>query len=261
MKIINIIKFSLSYKRLVVILKKFFLRFFDKKNSITESDLNIWLKKNEDSISNFCSTLDKNLWSETRKEIEAILKISTENLKNIPYDLGGAAAIDLLYFLTRHSNPKVVVETGVAAGFSSFSILKALKTNNNSGHLYSSDFPYFRLPNPTKYIGVVVPDEFQKEWKLYLDGDQKNLNKILNLVRSIDLFHYDSDKSYNGRKFALELVMTKTHKDSWVVMDDISDNSFFYDFVNSNSFNKRYKIFTIKNKWVGLIYPKLKKNI
>ena len=86
MKIINIIKFSLSYKRLVVILKKFFLRFFDKKNSITESDLNIWLKKNEDSIPNFCSTLDKNLWSETRKEIEAILKISTENLKNIPHE-------------------------------------------------------------------------------------------------------------------------------------------------------------------------------
>ena len=44
-------------------------------------------------------------------------------------------------------------------------------------------------------------------------------------------------------------------------MDDISDNSFFYDFVNSNSFNKRYKIFKINNKWLGLIYPKLKKNI
>ena len=45
MKIINIIKFSFSYKKLIVILKKIFLRFFDKKNSITESDLNIWLKK------------------------------------------------------------------------------------------------------------------------------------------------------------------------------------------------------------------------
>ena len=77
---------------------------------------------------------------ETRKEIEAILKISTENLKNIPHDLGGAAAIDLLYFLIRYSNPKVVVETGVAAGFSSFSILKALKTNNNSGHYIQAIF-------------------------------------------------------------------------------------------------------------------------
>ena len=36
----------------------------------------------------------------------------------------------LLYFFVRYFKPKVVLETGVAAGFSSLSILKALKKIN-----------------------------------------------------------------------------------------------------------------------------------
>ena len=40
-------------------------------------------------------------------------------------------------------------------------------------------------------------------------------------------------------------------------MDDIDDNTFFYDFVNSKSFNDEWKIFKKGKKWIGLI----KKNI
>jgi len=260
MKIKNILLSSLVFNNFLVMLNKVFLRFFDTKSSLTKEDLFIWLKKNENTITNFCSNLDKKLWTETKQEIEKILEISKENLKNIPYDLGGAAATDLIYFLTRYSNPKTVVETGVGAGFSSFSILQALKVNN-VGKLYSSDFPYFRLPNPTRYVGAAVPNELKHQWKLYLDGDKINLNKISDSIGIIDLFHYDSDKSYNGRKLVLELITPKIHKDSWLIMDDIGDNSFFYDFVYSNNFNNGYKIFKIKNKWVGLIHPKLGKNI
>ena len=36
-------------------------------------------------------------------------------------------------------------------------------------------------------------------------------------------------------------------------MDDIQDNSFFYDFVIKNKLNK-WKIFSFENKYVGMIY-------
>ena len=55
--------------------------------------------------------------------------------------LGGGGNFILLYFLTRKFN-KVVVETGVAAGWSSLAILGAFE-KNGEGKLYSSDFPYF----------------------------------------------------------------------------------------------------------------------
>ena len=69
---------------------------------------------------------------------------SDKILQSIPFNLGGGGALDLLYFLTRYSKPKIVLETGVVAGHSSKTILTAIG-KNGEGHLYSSDFPYFRL--------------------------------------------------------------------------------------------------------------------
>ena len=76
-------------------------------------------------------------------------------MENIQYNLGGGADYPLLYFLTRYLNPENVLETGVAAGFSSYAILSALQ-KNRKGTLYSSDFPYLRIKNPERYIGIVV---------------------------------------------------------------------------------------------------------
>ena len=79
-------------------------------------------------------------------------------LSEIQVDLGGGGNYYLLYFLVRKVNPKIVVETGVAAGWSSLSILRAFQ-KSGFGKLYSSDFPYFRLNKPEKYIGIVTQKE------------------------------------------------------------------------------------------------------
>ena len=106
-------------------LKKSYLRFFDKKNSISTQELKSWLDKNTTSIEKFCSDLDCNLWQETEKETKKINEYASLKLKDIKFDLGGSAQIELIYFLTRYLKPKIVFETGVAAGFSSASILEA----------------------------------------------------------------------------------------------------------------------------------------
>jgi predicted O-methyltransferase YrrM len=59
-------------------------------------------------------------------------------------DLGdgmGEGACTLLYAICRILLPRIVVETGVASGFSSASMLQALE-DNEVGELYSIDFHY-----------------------------------------------------------------------------------------------------------------------
>jgi hypothetical protein len=43
------------------------------------------------------------------------------------------------------------------------------------------------------------------------------------------MFHYDSDKSYSGRRFAFDRVIPHLADGAFVVMDDIQDNLFFRD--------------------------------
>ena len=104
--------------------------------------------------------------------------------------------------------------------------------NGDDGRLFSSDFPYFRQREPEKLIGVLVPPELRESWTLRLDGDRKNLPELLDLADRVDFFHYDSDKTYRGRAFALARVEPHLANDAAVVMDDIQDNLFFRDWTD-----------------------------
>src|SRR5690606_16620543 len=112
-----------------------------------------------------------------------------------------------LYFLIRRRNPHITIETGVAAGFSSETIFHALKKNASGGKLFSSDFPYFRQDNPERYIGALVSDEFRADWPLYIEGDDRNLEKIYAQAPRFDFFHYDSDKRYAAREKTLDAAL------------------------------------------------------
>ena len=251
MKFTNILKAIFVNGQLKVMLNKVWLRFFDEKSSLSPSENLTWLENNKVTISEFCIKLDESLWNEVQSDVERICSSAKNCLKEIPFDLGGGGASPLLYFIVRLCRPKVVVETGVASGFSSYAILDALD-KNKLGHLYSSDFPYFRLPNPEQFIGIVVPDSLKSRWSLFIKGDNVNLPEINKEISNVDIFHYDSDKSYIGRMAALRILDTKITNKTWVIFDDIQDNSFFHDLVSScNNWN----IFEFEGKWVGIIYP------
>jgi predicted O-methyltransferase YrrM len=149
---------------------------------------------------------------------------------------GGGGAYVLLYFLVRLTRPSVVVETGVAAGWSSRAILEALETNG-MGELWSSDFPYITTEHPERSIGCLVPEELRHRWHLLLDGDRHNLPAILERCGPVDLFHYDSDKSLRGRAWALGTVDPHLRRSAVVVMDDIEDNLFFAEFVREGGWD------------------------
>jgi len=155
---------------------------------------------------------------------------------------GGGAAYGLLYFLVRLRRPKVAVETGVAAGWSSEAILSAMAANGE-GVLWSSDLPYVRAGREP---GVLVSAEHRDRWRLFKQGDKDNLPLILSQCGPVEFFHYDSDKSVAGRDWAWRQVAPRLAADAVVVWDDIQDNWHFRDRMQG-------RVFRFQRKFVGLV--------
>jgi predicted O-methyltransferase YrrM len=246
----NVFIQALKPGRFRVMLKKVHKRLVREKGLHSDIENVNWIKSHASDFREFASSLDAELWEET-EVASGILKDNAEKaLNNIGYKLGGGGVYPLLYFITRYTKPGCIVETGVAAGYSSASFLTAIKVNQK-GRLYSSDFPYFRLPEPEKYIGILVDDSLKDAWELYIEGDEANIPVILGKADRIDLFHYDSDKSYSGRKRVMSMIEDSLDKNALILMDDIQDNSFFYDYVEEKNAGS-WHIFEYQGKYVGM---------
>jgi predicted O-methyltransferase YrrM len=203
------------------------------ENDRGSAENDTWLAEHSTTAEQLAVRLDPALWAEANTFDAEQQARAAAILNSIPYDLGGGGDHRFLYWLTRYMKPRVVVETGVAAGWSSRAFLAALK-KNGVGSLYSSDLPYFRLPNPERFVGVLVEPELRDGWRLELDGDEINLPRILDNIEQIDIFHYDSDKMRSGREFAVSLVRQKLTPNGIIVMDDIHNDDWFKDYVTAN---------------------------
>ncbi len=105
-----------------------------------------------------------------------------------------------------------------------------------------------------QYVGCVVPEKLKTNWKLFRHADRESLPKILKETQAIDVVHYDSDKSYEGMKWAYETLYPLVKKGGVFISDDINDNSAFQDFCESKNitpnvveFEGKYVGFFIKN--------------
>lgn len=251
MNIKNLLAQAMNPSRFKVMAKKIGLRIADQSGELSREENVAWIKANTSSFETLAKSIDPNLWEESQQVSRRLEEHANQVLAAIEYELGGGGVYPFLYFLTRHLQPMTVVETGVAAGYSSAAFLAALQANGK-GRLYSSDFPYFRLPRPERFIGVVVDESLRNRWDLLIEGDEANLPAILARVDHVDLFHYDSDKSYRGRNFALSLVGPKLVPGAVILMDDIQDNSYFHDYVTQRG-NCPWRIFEFHGKYVGMI--------
>ena len=255
-EIYNVISQFFKINRFFVILGKVKKRIFSRNKISDKLAMINWLENNLTDISLFSKSIDSELWDESLGISKEISNFAKSKLEFIRHDLGGGGAYPFLYFLTRYLQPKVIVETGVASGYSSAAFLQAIYKNKR-GVLYSSDFPYFRLSNPEQYIGIVVEDYLKRNWNLYIEGDENNLKKIkleiANLYNNrIDIFHYDSDKRYISKKNCLKNLQDCFSRNTLILIDDIQDNYFFKDYIQNNKI-KHWKVFKFQNKYFGLI--------
>ena len=226
---------------------------FDKKPKLSNKDNLEKINNLKISAEDYLKKIDPNLYQEAIIETDNIIKNSdliTKNYNNIKF--GGNYALEIHYFLTRYYKPKIIFETGVAAGYSSYAFLEAIK-KNNAGKLFSSDFPYFRLENPEQYIGIVVPNDLKKYWRLEILGDNKNFDKFSNEFNEINLFFYDSDKRYLSKKKFFEKIDNYLNKKSVIIVDDLHNDSFFLEYVEEKKIQKWYILESSRNHIVGLI--------
>lgn len=248
----NVLVQALNRRRFPVMLKKLWRRLVDHRGLLTKKENLKWIQSHCSDFEALAEKLDPTLWEKAERFGKRVETNAKEILRNIECDLGGGCGISpFLYFLTRHMEPNCIVETGVAAGHSSCAFLSAIKTAGK-GRLYSSDFPYFRFREPERLIGILVDESLKNNWELYIGGDEKNLPKILANVDQIDIFHYDSDKSYSGRQFAMSVVEKKMNTNGIIIMDDIQDNSYFHDYIEINKVPTWY-VFRFASRYVGVM--------
>ena len=179
------------------------------------------------------------------------LIIEGEKLQNkSSAKMGGSGHIHLLHDCVRLINAQKVLETGVAYGWSSLAILKAL-SKNNEGELYSVDMPYLGTNN-NKNIGIVVPQYLRKNWIVIKKPDRPGIITALDKAGGkIDLCHYDSDKSWWGRHYAYPILWNALNSKGLFISDDIQDNLYFCEFIKNKPL--KFAVVEFKGKFVGLI--------
>ena len=208
---------------------------------------NLWASQvaisQEDAIKKLFNLEFQNFSEKYPQEFQKALEIQNA----CPIKMGGAGALELLYNACEFTQAKAVIETGVAYGWSSFATLTSLQKRN--GTLYSSDMPYLGQ-NGDQYVGCVVSEDLRKNWKLFRHADRESLPKILKESNEIDVVHYDSDKSYEGMKWAYETLYPRLRKGGVFISDDINDNSAFQDFCEQEKIVPT--VVDFEGKFVGL---------
>lgn len=170
----------------------------------------------------------------------------TKFVEKNPYKFGGGGDYELLYNVCRNNKINTILETGVANGWTTLSILLSIRKNNQK-FLTSIDLPYPYF-NSQKYIASAVPNYLKKSWKLLLGRDYKVLSQITN---TYDLAHYDSDKSYFGKLRCYKKIWSLLNKNGIFISDDVSDNNAFIDFAISK--NKSPTVYKYRGKYIGFL--------
>ena len=203
-------------------------RMLDRQTESARQLAQKWCREKAISAEEAVSSITGRNMAMLQQEFDEVLKNAQQDAEKCPVPMGGAGDIDLLYNLGEHIQANRIIETGVAYGWSSLAILLSLQ-NRPGAKLISSDMPYAKLGNED-YVGCVVPKDMKKHWKLIRLPDRQALPQAIAELGEVDMCHYDSDKSYRGKKWAYPLLWSALKKEGIFVSDDIGDDFAFRDF-------------------------------
>ncbi len=129
------------------------------------------------------------------------------------------------YAVVRMLRPEVVVETGVGAGVSSWTILKAM-TENGTGCLVSIDLP---TPNTELLpeVGYLVPNELRGRWDLRMGSSRRLLPKVLEEFGEVDMFQHDSRHSYSNQLNEYQIAWPHIRSGGLLISDDVNNDALY----------------------------------
>ncbi len=150
-----------------------------------------------------------------------------------------------LYALLRTVQPEVVVETGVANGFSTAFSLLALQSNGR-GHLHSIDLPrevgrayeagtFYEgegragIP-PGSEPGWLIPPALKERWTLILGRSQEELPPLLERLGTVDTFMHDSEHSFDCMWFEFNAAWPALRPGGVLLSDDVNSTEAFSRF-------------------------------
>lgn len=160
--------------------------------------------------------------------LESDLNRGTRSNFPAEYDVEGRTA-QILYLLVRLKRPKIVLETGIARGFSTFAMLSAVKANG-VGIVHSCDV------DPT--AGEFVTETLSTAWEKHLiDGRhaEMSLTSVVNSLDSIDFFFHDSNHRAKWMEFEFETVLPKMSSNAVLGSDDVDLNCAFLRVIPASS--------------------------
>jgi hypothetical protein len=172
------------------------------------------------------------LWPKVIQELQAKgVRVGPESFKH--WNDGDTGLVRAIWCLTRHLQPRNVVETGVAHGVTSRFILEALERNGN-GHLWSIDLPPLER-ELHEQIGIAVDEQLRHRWSYIRGSSRRRLSGVLSQLGQIDLFVHDSMHSEHNVRFEVDRAWAALRPGGAIVVDDIKANRGFSSFTQSFS--------------------------
>jgi predicted O-methyltransferase YrrM len=122
-----------------------------------------------------------------------------------------------------HIHAAQAVETGVAHGLSSRTMLEAMQ-RAQYGRLWSIDLPPMTIHDRRGEVAVAVSEELRGRWA-YLEGSSRSrLPTLLSDVGQIDLFFHDSLHSTRNVHWELATAWPALTPGGIVIVDDVDCN-------------------------------------
>ena len=143
------------------------------------------------------------------------------------WDDGDPGLARAVWCITAHLRPQRAVETGVARGITSRTILEGL-ARNGDGELWSIDLAPLHRSDLDAEIGFVVPAVRRDRWTLIEGSSRHRLPGLLRRLGGIDLFVHDSLHSERNIRFELEHAWPYVRAGGAVVVDDVHMNAGFH---------------------------------
>ncbi len=130
---------------------------------------------------------------------------------------------------------RIIAETGVGPGTTSYAILKASEEFN--GHLYSFDLGKPFGKEKDMPVGFMIPDTLRDRFTLIIGDTKATLEKNLIYFGPFDVFFHDSEHTYEHVKFELETALKNLRSKFLIIVDNYDWTNAPVEFAKSHGFN------------------------